>query len=328
MDRLRDRVAEIAELIPRDRPLVYLDYPVHTNVGDLLIELGTRHFFDHYNYDVIARRSAYDFDERLMRRIGPEVTIVCHGGGNFGDLYDQHQTFREQVIARFPKNRIVLLPQTIHYNSPERLAASARVFARHENLHVCLRDNHSLGLFQANFTNPAYLMPDMAHFLWRRFDGYAPGPHDTGTLLFLRIDIETTGPQAITIDGEAPVDWQAIIRPADHLLFRVLRKLHAKHSLLGGALPLSAAWQRYSDHLIARALTLLDGRGTVVTDRLHMALLGLLLRRRVTMIDNSYGKLSSYYDTWLQHHRDIEIRGLRRYQPTPRETQAFALAGQ
>src|SRR5262245_25393911 len=135
MDRLRDRVANLSRLIPQDSPLVYLDYPVHTNVGDLLIQLGTRRFFEQFNYNVIASRSAYDFDARLMRRITSDVTIVLHGGGNFGDLYDQHQNFREQVIRRFPDNRIVMLPQTIHYRSPERMALSAQIMSRHKNLH-------------------------------------------------------------------------------------------------------------------------------------------------------------------------------------------------
>jgi pyruvyl transferase EpsO len=325
MDRLRDRVANLSRLIPQDRPLVYLDYPVHTNVGDLLIQLGTRRFFEQFNYNVMASRSAYDFDERLARRLGRDVTIVLHGGGNFGDLYDQHQAFRERVIQRFPHNRIVMLPQTIHYESAERLAASACIFNAHPDLHVCLRDRHSLATFQASFNNAAYLVPDMAHLLWRTLDYYAPGPGDTGTLLFLRTDIEATSPR-VSEGGEAPVDWQSIIRPFDQFLFRAQRKLHAKHHLVGGALPLGALWQRYSEHLTSRAIALLDGKGHVVTDRLHMALLGLLLRRRVTAIDNSYGKLSSYIDTWLSHHRDIEIRGVRRY--APEEPQALARAAQ
>lgn len=327
MDRLRDRVANLTKLIPRDRPVIYLDYPVHTNVGDLLIQLGTRRFFEHHNYNVIASRSAYDFCPRVARQVTPETTIVLHGGGNFGDLYDQHQRFRERVIAQFPANRIVMLPQTIHYKSPERLALSAQVFARHPDLHVCLRDRHSMATFQTNFTNSAYLVPDMAHFLWRSFDVYAPGPADTGMLLFLRTDIETTGPRE-PVSGEIPVDWSSIIRPIDQFMFRAQRKLHAKHCLLGSALPLSSLWQRYSEHLIDRAVALLNGRGHVVTDRLHMALLGLLMRRRVSFIDNSYGKLSSYVDTWLQHHRDIEMRGGRRYTPAQAADQALARAAQ
>ena len=327
MDRLRDRVANLTKLIPRDRPVIYLDYPVHTNVGDLLIQFGTRRFFDHHNYNVIASRSAYDFGPRAMRLVTPETTIVLHGGGNFGDLYDQHQNFRERVIGQFPENRIVMLPQTIHYKSRERLAQSAQIFARHPNLHVCLRDRNSMATFQENFRNPTYLVPDMAHFLWRSFDFYAPGPTDTGTLLFLRTDIETTGPHE-AVPGQAPVDWQSIIRPIDQLMFRVQRKLHARHDMLGGGLPLAAFWQRYSEHLIERAVVLLKGRGHIVTDRLHMALLGLLLRRRVTILDNSYGKLSSYVDTWLQHHRDIELRGARRHNPAPAGDQALARAAQ
>ncbi len=326
MDRLRDRVINLTKLIPRDRPVIYLDYPVHTNVGDLLIQLGTRRFFEHHDYNVVASRSAYDFCPRAARLVTPETTIVLHGGGNFGDLYDQHQKFRERVIAQFPANRIVMLPQTIHYKSPERLAQSAQVFARHPDLHVCLRDRHSMATFQANFTNSAYLVPDMAHFLWRGFDFYAPVPPTPARSCSCariskppvhaspsRVKSRSTGSRSSgrsTSSSSAP---SASARQA----------LHARQHL-----PLSSLWQRYSEHLIDRAVALLHGRGHVVTDRLHMALLGLLMRRRVTFIDNSYGKLSSYVDTWLQHHRDIEMRGGRRYTPARAADQALARAAQ
>jgi exopolysaccharide biosynthesis predicted pyruvyltransferase EpsI len=36
-----------------------------------------------------------------------------------------------------------------------------------------------------------------------------------------------------------------------------------------------------------------------VTNRLHAIILGLLLDRSVIAFDNSYGKLSMYYQSWL-----------------------------
>lgn len=138
MQRLSDLVAGIAGLVPEGRPAVYLDYPVHLNVGDLLIEAGTEQFFKHCGVNIVERRSAYDFGAAARQRVTPDSVILLHGGGNFGDLYPLHQQFREAVIAAFPQNRIVMLPQTLHFESPGALAACAGRFARHPDLHICL----------------------------------------------------------------------------------------------------------------------------------------------------------------------------------------------
>lgn len=156
MQSLRDRVGTIARLIPRDRPVVYLDYPVHTNIGDLLIEQGTDRFFEEARYNVVERRSAHDFCDCVRSKVPSDATIVLHGGGNFGDLYELHQPFRERVIEGFPQHRIVMLPQTIHFQSPERLRRAVEVFSRHDNLTVCVRDYASLEYFRRYFHNPVH----------------------------------------------------------------------------------------------------------------------------------------------------------------------------
>lgn len=44
----------------------------------------------------------------------------------------------------------------------------------------------------------------------------------------------------------------------------------------------------------------------VYTTRLHVMILSVLLEKPVQFIDNSYGKLSSFYDTWLKNCRGVE----------------------
>ena len=61
MDRLKQRLGRIAEVMPPTRPIVYLDYPVHDNVGDLLIHQGADAFLDDYGYTVLGRFSIHDF---------------------------------------------------------------------------------------------------------------------------------------------------------------------------------------------------------------------------------------------------------------------------
>ena len=307
MQSLRDRVGAIAKLIPRDKPVVYLDYPVHTNIGDLLIEAGTEQFFREAGYDVVERRSAYDFCDCAKKKVPADATIVFHGGGNFGDLYDMHQAFRERLIREFPSHRMVMLPQTIHFQTQERLRQAVEVFSGHDNLTVCVRDFTSLEFFRRNFHNPAHLMPDMAHLLWGVLPAPPPQVEGKRTLLFTRTDKESRPMTGVPAETSGPTDWQNVIAPYETLIFRVLRKLHYKHCSYGGQRSLHPAWRHMRDRLILKGRRLVEGYDVVVTNRLHAAILGLLLGREVVMMDNSNRKLSEYYATWLKDSPSVRF---------------------
>jgi pyruvyl transferase EpsO len=49
---------------------------------------------------------------------------------------------------------------------------------------------------------------------------------------------------------------------------------------------------------LTRGLALVGSGKVVMTDRLHGHLLALLLGRDNVLLDNSYGKLRSFYETW------------------------------
>ena len=85
-------------------------------MGDLLIYHGTEQFFKDHHINVTLKRCEYDLDlEEVKAKITPNTTILLHGGGNFGDLYPQHQKIREEMVANFPNNRIIVLPQTAYF---------------------------------------------------------------------------------------------------------------------------------------------------------------------------------------------------------------------
>lgn len=300
MAGLRDKIGEVAALIPREKPVVFLDYPVYLNIGDLLIDKGTEAFFHHFAYRLAGVRSAYDFSDERARAIGSDATIVFQGGGNFGDLYDLHQKFRERIIDRFRNNRIVLLPQTIYFESQRRLDECVDVFRAHPDLHVCVRDHNSYNLFRKHFPNPVYLFPDMAHFLWDEFESDRRIEPRQATLLFLRADKEEYPFVYSSAAGQKSLDWGNIIDPLDRATFTALLRWHRHHDRILPRTEIYALWRLYRDHLINKATRLVSDYDSVVTNRLHMALMGLLMGRRVAMSDNSYGKLSAYHSCWLK----------------------------
>ncbi|MBD4920351.1 polysaccharide pyruvyl transferase, partial [Xanthomonas citri pv. citri] len=87
------------------------------------------------------RRSLQGFDVKEAKKfVTPNSTILCHGGGNFGDIYPSIQKMREDLVKAFPNNRIILLPQTAHFSSQEAMQKSASIFAAHKDCHLFARD--------------------------------------------------------------------------------------------------------------------------------------------------------------------------------------------
>ena len=310
MDELKHKLDAITEVVPRDRPVIFLDYPIHGNMGDLLIHAGTDRFFAANGYKVAGRFSIHEFClthrpgkpiaffKDSVRRLDDLVkaggTIVFQGGGNLGDLYRDHQMFRELVIARYPAAPIVILPQSIHFDNQQNRAATARVFGAHRHLYIFARDNESFDFVRQECGNPSTLMPDMAHALW----GSLPRSEDgkVRTLHFRRRDKEANAEAGN--DGET-FDWDDITGAVDRGMIRLLRKMQSADFPSRHVVPNHVVWGLYRDHLLRRSVGHVGRYGRLVTDRLHGLILGALLAMPVICEDNSYGKVSRYYTQWF-----------------------------
>lgn len=337
MDELKHKLDLIRDVIPLSRPVVFLDYPMHGNVGDLLIHAGTDWFLAVNGYEVIGRFSIHEFClthridrpiayfKDLVRRLDAlvkrGVTIVFQGGGNLGDLYRDHQMFRELVIARYPETPIVILPQSIHFLAPEGRIATAKVFGAHRQLYVFARDRESLSFVREECGNPASLMPDMAHALWGslpRQDG-----SKTATLNFRRRDKEAK------LSADEPghsFDWDDVTSSVDRGLIRLLRKMQSLDLPTRHVVPNHVLWGSYRDRLLRRSVDRVGQYGRLVTDRLHGMILGALLDMPVVSEDNSYGKVGRYYAEWFTASDRIEHRVQRRTPPAPSVSRSPASA--
>ena len=301
MAALKNRLSGLCAFVPADKPVMYLDYPMHLNVGDQLINLGTEAWFSDHAYTVIGRASVLDCTERDLAKIGPDTTIVLHGGGNFGDIYDVHQNFREMVVERFPGNKIVVMPQSVHFQSAERLRKAAAIFSRHPDLTIAVRDRESHTLLTDHFANPVHLFPDMAHQLWLT---EAPsGAHradDARTLCLWREDVE--GLPYTDQFGLGKVefrDWESLITVHDIRVFKAVKRWYGIDRKLGHRFPNHAAWYAIRRFIVERMIRLFREQDLIVTNRLHAIILACLTNIDVVFADNSYGKLSRYHSAWL-----------------------------
>ncbi|MDB6102971.1 MAG: exopolysaccharide biosynthesis protein [Gammaproteobacteria bacterium] len=297
LHHLKLRLAGLLEFLPVHRPIVYLDYPVHLNFGDLLIMRGTEQFYADHGHRVLSRSAYMNFLDRGKSRISSETILVMHGGGNFGDLYPVHQNFREEIVRRFPDNRIVILPQSVYFSSPEELERSARVFRQHRNVVLCVRDHESLAKVRARFTHNSVLMPDMAHQLWRP---HQPHPPTGGrTLKLLRLDAEAWDHQGPADMERHAMDWLDYHPRWSCWIFGRILWLHTAEGRFGRELGARALWYRYCELLHRRMESRFLEYSEIITSRLHGMIFGLLLGKRVRYLDNIYGKLSGYARTWF-----------------------------
>ena len=296
--------AVLAPFVAPGAPYALLDFPDHANIGDSAIWLGETAVLR----ELAGRPPAYacstrNLDVDRLRRAVPEGPILLHGGGNFGDIYERHQGFREHVMATFPDRTIVQLPQTIHYRDPARIAATARALTAHGDVHLLVRDRRSLALAERHFGG-ATLAPDCAPTM----GPLARRPAETDTLLMLREDVERVRRDGVAALSDAgPVDW-----PAEDGRFHARARREAVlRCLLTGRVGRDARrvvlYETLARRRLRRAVRLLSRGRFVVTDRLHGHILCLLLGIPHVALDNDYGKVHAYAREWTHEAATVRL---------------------
>ena len=287
-------------LVPRGARCALLDFPAYSNVGDSAIWLGERAYLRGRRARIVYTCQLSDYSRwELARGLGDGV-ILLGGGGNLGDLWPAHQRLRERVIADFPDSRIVQLPQTIHFRDPANLSRARRVFEGHQHLTVLVRDRRSLGIAQAELRAASALCPDMVFALGPLRRRGAP----SGDIVWLaRSDIESRGgPLPPLSPGEERTDWVTEAPSLTAQMSEVRVRHMGRHPRLLGWLagPGNLLYDVAARQRLARGCALLARGRVVITDRLHGHTLSLLLGLSHVILDNSYGKVREFFETWTK----------------------------
>lgn len=293
--QLQDKIHDsLKDLVSKDTPLAILDFPDIRNCGDSAIWLGEMAYLrDRFNKrpDYVSRTN--DFSAEEMRRRVPEGPIFIHGGGNFGDIWVSHQDFRERILEQFPDRQVIQFPQSIHYNSPERMEQTARVIEKHKNFVLLVRDEESRDLAQKHFQCEVRLCPDMAFAI-----GVLPQrPTQLPVLAMLREDAEKVGRAHTDALKGIPVEDWITESPRKVKIAKAMGAASAYLSLKPEELALrkldAAANNRFE-----RGISQISRGQAIVTDRLHVHICSLLLGRPHAVLDNSYGKIRRFMNAF------------------------------
>lgn len=297
---------DFIKILIGNKSFIYLDIPVYGNIGDLLIMAGTVSYFKKNKLTPRIAAPIFAFD---LEWITPDDVIVFQGGGNFGDLYSGMQELRERVALEKPDNRIIILPQTIHFSSNEAMLRSAKVFAHHKDVHLCVRDENSYSIAN-KFTNQVYLAPDMAHHLYPLVYNDAPNKK---ILLLRRSDNEQSTKDIKDIGYDTITDWPELVgdRAVFFRFFYLVMRAFYRVGLgrLGNRI-FTKLWFKYTETLITDAVNLFAIHEYILTDRLHGHILACLMAKPNSVLDNSYGKNFGYYKAWTMQSDIVKIESI------------------
>lgn len=129
------------------------------NLGDVAITYAQKQFLkkNFPEYDVIEFEISNTFTgmKSLKQYIRQDDMITIVGGGNLGDLYDDIEFARQFIIRNFPKNKIVIFPQTIVFSKTLsgrlRLLWAKAIYNSHKDLTLFVREQFSFEQYRSVF---------------------------------------------------------------------------------------------------------------------------------------------------------------------------------
>ena len=294
-----------------DNDYVLYGLPYYNNIGDTLIWNGELELLKKVRHKCVG---VCGWNSYPRTKLPKNIIILVTGGGYFGDIWRYGWESVLDGIEPNKDNRIIILPNTIGYMNEKLRDTDAAYLAQFPNLTICTRDNISYQYARQYFSNNTVLVPDMAFCMSERFlNRWANKKASKGVLLFKRNDKECPDIDFKIDEKEYDIhDWLPMDRdlPSEHYFKSVLRRLHYL-KYLGADTSVKAEDILYKNYY-RRLMTLLGVKqlsaySKIYTTRLHAMILGLMLGRDIVMIDNNYGKLSSYYDTWLTDCDNVTV---------------------
>lgn len=243
------------------------------NAGDMLIATATMGFFEKYKLTY----EMYNTDANID-------TVVYGGGGIWTADYKKDWMKHLEVLNQAKK--IVILPSSFN-NCPELIDALDERFV------VFCREKRSYEyLMKANTRAKILLDHDMAFRM---------------TTIQINKSYKLS---AKMIEKLNNIDWNNI--PKNAMFMRADRESAGNHKtdldvseLAGGySLYIKPKWVNFCAQLM---LSVVNQAEVVITDRLHVAIAGLLTGKTVYMLDNTYGKLSAVYEHSMKQFENVHF---------------------
>ena len=270
-----------------ERRIVYFELPCFDNLGDHAIAYASekmlRHICDEFENSQFYTVDGWDTPaavRALKKVISPNDVIICHGGGNIGDLYPFAQELRRRVLKNFSQNKILILPQTVFYSDSiqgeKEKAVDRRIFQKCKNLTIFARDAVSLKMINKFFTVKSKQMKDMVLSLDET--GYSQ-KNRSGIILCLRADVE----------GKLNIQQKENIRG--------ICENTGENVLITDTCEKIEIDRRNRENYLHCKWKLWGKSKVVVTDRLHGMIFSLITETPCIVLGNNHHKVIETYRT-------------------------------
>lgn len=281
---------------------VFLFYTptLSTNMGDQAIRKGQLLFLQNYFTDYkIMEIDKYIWCEQnknaiklLKKTVKKQDLITIQGGGYIGDLWLGCEEDFKKIVADFPKNKIVTLPNTAYYSDTENgrklLAEDKDFYAKYKNVIFYLRDKASYDLMcgmvgkeRCNYKPDMALMIKPKHDLPRK-----------DILICTRKDHEKV---------RSAEDFEKLKQMFENSGYNV------KYTDTCKDVEKSFKYsQRIRDKYLCDIFKEFAGAKLIVTDRLHGMILSAINKTPCIATDNISKKISGVYD-WIRYLDYIKV---------------------
>lgn len=294
----KDRLKKFAKLAPSfpyfagifipnrntEMRAILIGTPVHCNLGDHLIAEQALKYIKSIGFKKVVEvpEFAYELFPSAIS-IKTSDIIFINGGGWMGDDYEDEFVL-EDIILRFPKNNIIILPQTIHISelNSECLTRMRSILNKSEKVIITVREKKSYDLCINELQVPrgrVFLLPDIG--LLRSHQRIKK---DKKVVLFsLRDDVEKVEHDNIdTLKKYFDSNGYDI-----HNTSTVVKMFFRNIPVNERSILLDDKINEFSNSKI------------VVTDRLHSMILAIISGTKCIAFDNSTHKVSGVAKLWL-----------------------------
>jgi pyruvyl transferase EpsO len=255
-----------------------------------MIWLGERSYLDSIGVSIVYTCDHSNYSQGELTTRLKDGIILIHGGGNLGDLYPHHHSLREAVVKAFPQNKIIQLPQSIFFKDKTNLERAANVFDAHPDFTLLVREKQSFEFARNEFHARCILCPDSAFIL---------GALDRPRISLLSSLFASSRKEILWL---ARTDSESRGGPFPPIGANVERTdwLEEAKLIVESSRSTLEAYDFLAKKRLVRGSRILSRGNIVITDRLHGHILSLLLGIPCIILDNSYGKMKSFYETWTR----------------------------
>lgn len=307
IQELRHRIElELAPLINRNYR--YLMMCEHTNIGDTLIMEGEFQFLKTIRRYKCKEFTTMNSFESRCPLISSDDLLIMKGSGSFGDVWPTAPNFWRFVLKQYPDNPILFMPQTIYFSDVKNLEEMAALINEHKGVvTLCVRDEESYHIAKKYFRCDLHLVPDMAFYMdcHRMAEKAKKYNQSDKKLLVMRNDKEQKCSKLIEDLRNSNVhceDWPTI--GLFGRIERMKRKLLKKKMYTWYDLYIRFVYRPY---IIRHGLKFMASYSDIYATRMHAGIFAMLLGKRSHFLDNSYGKLSRVFNTWLKDVDNVSL---------------------